>query len=90
MVNHRNTRFIAFDLFHGVEVTQHIVQYPLHHVTYAPAKFAVATSKGLGEDAFTRKYIVWSLTLGQGHMKRFPVPSTSCDLCIYKVSTSNS
>ena len=32
-------------------------QYPLHHVTYAPAKFEIATSNGLG-NAFTRKYIV--------------------------------
>ena len=26
----------------------------LHHVTYAPAKFEVAKSNGLGKDAFTR------------------------------------
>ena len=29
-----------------------------NHMTYAPAKFKVATSNSLGEDAFTRKYIV--------------------------------
>ena len=28
------------------------------HVTNAPAKFEVAMSNGLGEDAFTRKYII--------------------------------
>ena len=26
-----------------VKVTQNVAQYPLHHVTYAPAKFEVAT-----------------------------------------------
>ena len=26
-------------------VTQNVAQYPLHHVTYAPAKFDVATSR---------------------------------------------
>ena len=32
-------------------------QCPLHNVTYAPTKFEVTMSKGLGGDAFTRKYI---------------------------------
>ena len=45
-----------FDL--RVKVTQNITQYPWHHVTYAPANFEVATSNGLGVDAFTRKYII--------------------------------
>ena len=30
--------------------------YPLHHVTYAAAIVEVATSSGLGGDAFTIKY----------------------------------
>ena len=37
-----------FDL--GVKITQNVVaQYPRHHVTYATAKFDVATSHGKGE-----------------------------------------
>ena len=35
----------------GVKVTWKDSQYPLHHVTYTPAKFEAATSDGLGEDA---------------------------------------
>ena len=31
-----------------------VTQYPLHHVTCAPAKFEVAMSNGLGEDTITR------------------------------------
>ena len=31
----------------GVKVTQNVAQCPLHHVTYAPAKFEVATSNSL-------------------------------------------
>ena len=31
-----------------------VAQYPLHHVTYLVTKFEVATSNGLGENAFTR------------------------------------
>ena len=27
-------------------VTQKVAQYPRHHVTYAPAKFDIATSQG--------------------------------------------
>ena len=32
-----------FDLDFGAKVTQNVAQYPLHHVTYAPAKFEVAS-----------------------------------------------
>ena len=42
------------DLDLGVKVTQNVAQYPLHHVTYSPTKFEVATSNGLGGDTFTR------------------------------------
>ena len=54
-------------------------------MTFAPAKFEVAMSNSLGEDAFTRKYIIWPWPSGQGHTKCCPVPSTSCDLCTYRV-----
>ena len=54
-----------------VKVKQ-IVQYPLHHVTYALANFEVATSNGLGGDAFTRKCIIWPLTLVSRSHKMLP------------------
>ena len=38
------------DLDFGVKVTQNDVQYPPQHMTYAPAKFEVATSDRLGEE----------------------------------------
>ena len=41
-----------------VKVIQNVTQYHPRHVTYAPAKFEVGMSSGLGEDAFTRKYII--------------------------------
>ena len=34
----------TFDLYLGVKITQNVAQYPLHHVTYAPAKFEVVMS----------------------------------------------
>ena len=43
-----------FDLDLGVKVTRNVTQYPLHHVIYAPTKFEVAMSNGLGEDTITR------------------------------------
>ena len=49
-----------------VKVIWGVAQYPLHHVTYAPEKIEVATSNSLGGDAFTRKYIIWSLNLTLG------------------------
>ena len=69
-----------YDLDLVVKVTQNVVQYPLN-MTYAPAKFEVATSNSLGEDGLTRKYIIWPWPWCQGHTKCCPVASTSCDLC---------
>ena len=76
---YKKIHYLTFDLDLGV------TQYPQHHVTYAQANFEVATSKSLWGDAFTRKYIIWPWPWGQGHTKCHPVPSTSCDLCIYKI-----
>ena len=45
-----------YELNLGVKVTQNVVQCPT--VTYALAQFEVAKSNSLGEDAFTRKYII--------------------------------
>ena len=63
----------------GVKVTQNVAQYPPHHATYAPVKFEVAMSNGLGDDAFTRKYIIW-----RSH-EVLSVPLTSCDICTCKI-----
>ena len=48
--------YTLYDL--DVKVTQDVAQYPPDHMTYLPAKFKVATSSSLGEDAFTRKDII--------------------------------
>ena len=47
-----------FDLLLGVKNTQNVAQYPLYHVTYAPAKFEAFTSNVSGGKAFIRKYII--------------------------------
>ena len=44
-----------YDLDLFVKVTQNVVQCRPNHMTYAPAKFEVATSNSLGEDGFTIK-----------------------------------
>ena len=49
---------LSYDLDIVIKVTQNVVQYPPKHITHAPAKFEVAMSNGLGEDAFTSKYII--------------------------------
>ena len=46
-----------FDLDFGVKVRRNVAQYPLHHVTLSATKFKVTSSKRLGGDTFTRKYI---------------------------------
>ena len=52
--NYKKIQYLTFDLDLGVKVTRNVAQYPLHHVTYSPTKFEVATSNGLGGDTFTR------------------------------------
>ena len=47
-----------YDLDLGAKVTQNVAKYHPHHVTYAPVTFEVALSNGLGENSFTRKYII--------------------------------
>ena len=66
----------------GQEQTQKIAQYPLHHMTYAPAKFEAALSNKLGGNAFTRK--IW-IDLDPRSGSHEALPSTSCDLCTFKV-----
>ena len=51
---YKKIHYVIFDLDLGV--TQNLAQYPLHHVTYSATKFEAATSKGLGGDAFIRKF----------------------------------
>ena len=48
-----------YDLDLVIKVTQNVNQYPPNYITFVPAKFEVSTSNSLGEDAFTRKYIIW-------------------------------
>ena len=84
-ITSRIPTFLPFDfdlwscyiLDHGIKVTQNVTQYPLHHVTYAPAKFeaATCTSDGLG-DVFTRKIHYLTLTMGSRSHKM--LPSTLC------------
>ena len=59
-----------------LKVTRNVAQYPLHHVTYPATEFEVATSNPLGGDTFTRKYIIWSLTLTFGSRSHKMLPST--------------
>ena len=60
----------------AVKATRNFAQYPLHHVTYTTAKFEVATSNSLVGDTFTRKYIIWPLTLSLVSMPYETLPST--------------
>ena len=66
----------SFDLDLWVKVTQNVAQCPLHHVTYARTEFVVTTSKGLGLEAFTRKFNIWPLTLTLGSRSHKILPSS--------------
>ena len=53
---------MTFDHDLGVKVTQNVVQYLLHYVSYAATKFEDARSNSLGGDTFTR-----NVTVAQTH-----------------------
>ena len=46
MLSQNNTLFDLDPNVKGVKVTGNVAQFSRHHVTYAPAKFDVATSHG--------------------------------------------
>ena len=73
---YKKIHYLTFDLDLGIKATKNVTQYPWHYVTYAQAIFEVATSKSLWEDAFTRKYIIWPLTLTLGSRSHEMSPST--------------
>ena len=63
-------------------------------LTKASAEFAVATSKGLGGVAFTRKFIIslLTLTLGQGQIRyvaQYPLHHITYAHVKFEVATSN-
>ena len=69
-----NTVFDLLTLTLGVKVTCNVAQYHFHYVIYAAAKFEVATSNVLGEDAFARKihYFTSNLYLGVKVAQKLP------------------
>ena len=73
------------------KVTHNVAKYPLHHVTYAPAKFEFDRSNGL-EDAFTRKYIIDLLTLTSkvtGNVAKDSLHNVTYAPAKFEVATSN-
>ena len=56
--------YLIFDFDLRIKVTPNTAQYPLHHVTYAAAKFEVATFNSFGSIAVTRKYNILPFDLG--------------------------
>ena len=63
MVNHRKYPVFTCDLYLGVKVTQNVAQYPLHHITYKPAKLEVATSL-VKEEMHLQENTLYNLDLG--------------------------
>ena len=72
---YKKIQYLTFDRDLEVKVTQNVAQYPPHHVTYPATKFEVARSNRKGGDTFTRKYIIWSLTLTLGSKSHKTLPS---------------
>ena len=66
----------------------------LHHMTYSATEFEVASSNRLGGDTFTRKYIIWSLTVTLVSRPHEMLPSTlyimwPIQLLCFEVATFN-
>ena len=80
-----------FDLDLQVKVTLNVAQCPLHHVTYAPIEFEVATSKALGGEAFTRNSI-FDLDLGvkvTQNVAQYPLHHVNHPATKFEVARSN-
>ena len=83
---YKKVHYFTFYLDQGQ--TRNIAQYPLNHMTYAPVKFEVAMSNGLGANAFTRNF--WfdldpESRSHAGSRSHEALPSKSCALCTCKV-----
>ena len=82
---------MIFDLDLGVNVTQIVAQYPLHHVPYSATKFEVVTSKGLGGDALQENSI-FDLVLGvkvTRNVAQYPLHHVAYSATKFEVATSN-
>ena len=62
------TRNTVLGLILTIKVTQNIDKYPLHYVTYAAAKFEIATFNSLGGGTFIRDTVFDLLNLTLGSM----------------------
>ena len=63
-------------------------------MTYAFAQFEVAMSSGVGGDPFTRKFIIWPLTLTLGvkvteNVAHYPLHHVTYATAKYEVAISN-
>ena len=64
----------------------------INHVTYAPTEFNVTTSKGLGGDAFTRKFKYLTFDLGvkvTRNIAQYPLHHVTYSATKFEVVTSN-
>ena len=77
---------LTLTLGHGQ--TRNVAQYPLHNMTYAPAKFEAAMSNGLGGAAFTRN-IWFYIYQGQGRMKHCPLNHVTYGPAKFDVAMAN-
>ena len=69
------------------------MQIPAFYITKASAKFEVAMYNCLGRDAFTRKYIISPLTLGQRQTRnvaQYPLHHMTYAPAKFEVAMSNS
>ena len=76
----------------GVMVTQNVAQYHPHHVAYAPAKFEVAMSNGLGgylqENTLYTDLDLWFKVTQ--NVAQYPLHHTPYAPTKFEVATSNS
>ena len=92
LVLYRIYLLFIFELDLWVTVTWLIATNPLHHVSYAPAKFKVAMSNSLGGNAITSKYIILTFDLGikvTWNVAQYPLHHVTYAATIVEVATPN-
>ena len=73
---------------------RYVAQYPLYHVAYSGTKFEVATSNGIGGNAFTRKYIILTFDFDLGvkvtqNVAGYPLSHVTYSGTKFEVAMSN-
>ena len=76
---YKKTHYLTFDLDIEVNVTRNMVQFPLHHVTYAPTNIKTCFVQQLKMRCIYKKMHVLTFDLGsRSHVAQYALLHMNC------------